>query len=101
MAASTISKSRACGPSPSSQRPYSLILALLAACIAIALPSPMTCTVLVQDLQMRPLRTVTQDKELSAGSHQLSVDLGGLPAGVYLVQLQAGGRSYHQRIIKQ
>jgi hypothetical protein len=69
--------------------------------IGIALPTPMACTVLVQDLQLRPIRTVTQDKELPAGSHQLNVDLAGLPAGVYLVQLQAGGRNYHQRVVKQ
>ncbi len=69
--------------------------------IGIALPETMTCTVLVQDLQMRPIRTVLQQKEMPAGTHEIAVELGGLPAGVYLVQLQAGSRSYHQRVVKQ
>ena len=69
--------------------------------IGFELPAAMVCTVVVQDLQMRPVRVVLQGGELLAGTRQMAVDLGDLPSGVYFVQLQAGGRSYHARVVKQ
>lgn len=41
------------------------------------------------DILGRPVLTATE--YLSAGSHQLNVDLGGLPAGRYLVRATQGG----------
>lgn len=69
--------------------------------IGLVLPVSMTCTIALQDIQMRTVRTVIQEKEMQAGTHRLAVDLGGMPAGVYVVQLQAGARSYHHRVVKQ
>jgi hypothetical protein len=69
--------------------------------VGFSLPSAADCRLEVLDLQLRPMRQVLQGQILGAGTHQMNVDLGGMPAGVYLVRLQADGRSHFQRVVKQ
>jgi hypothetical protein len=68
--------------------------------IGFTLPDASVCSLAVLDMQLRPVRTVLAAQEIPAGTHQLAVDLGGLPAGLYLVRLQAGDGSYQQRVVK-
>jgi hypothetical protein len=68
--------------------------------IGFTLPKTSVCTIMVLDIQMRPVRTIIQNKEMQAGTHQLPADLSGLPSGIYLLHMRACGRTLHLRVVK-
>lgn len=52
------------------------------------------------DVQGNPLRSVNDGTEEQSGTHQLSLDGSGLPAGVYLYRIEAGNQSQTLRLVK-
>ena len=46
-------------------------------------------------------RIVRKDRMTSSGTEVQTLDLSELPAGLYMVRITAGGRSYTERIVKQ
>lgn len=58
-------------------------------------------SLVVADLLGRPLRTVLAQTRRAAGPHTERLDLAGLPAGVYLVQLRGAAATGVVRVVKQ
>jgi hypothetical protein len=54
----------------------------------------------IYDLHGREIMTVT-DGVKSPGEYSVRVDVSGLPAGVYVVRLQAGGQSAMRKLVVQ
>jgi hypothetical protein len=59
---------------------------------ALNLTQSASCRVTLFDRTGRTVRTIAQGP-LSAGTHNLSVDVANLPAGVYFLSLNAGTAS--------
>ena len=55
-------------------------------------------TVRVLDVTGREVAVIADAAPFAAGSHRLDWDATGFPAGVYLVQLQAGGQVQTGRV---
>jgi len=54
----------------------------------------------LSDVNGRLLKTIF-DRQLPGGEHQFAIDLGGYPAGVYFVRLQAAAAVASRRLVKQ
>jgi len=69
-----------------------------AASVAYLLPHAAAVQLSLYDVAGRRVRSLERGVE-SAGWHQLSVDLRGLPSGVYWYRLRAGAREGNRRIV--
>lgn len=58
-------------------------------------------SLVVTDLLGRPVRTALAETRLAAGAHSQRLDLAGLPAGVYLVQLRGAAATGVVKVVKQ
>ena len=58
-------------------------------------------SLVVTDLLGRPLRTALAGTRLAAGAHSQRLDLAGLPAGVYLVQLRGAAATGVVKVVKE
>jgi hypothetical protein len=68
--------------------------------LGITLDEEANCSLRILDLQMRPVKVILEDKLLGKGTHFLLEALNVNPAGTYLVELRAGERTLHVRVIK-
>jgi hypothetical protein len=69
--------------------------------IGFELPEEMICSLQVTDIHLRTVNIALKESKMPAGSNQLVLDLGNLPSGIYFVKLEANGRMFHQRVVKQ
>ncbi|MEY3444922.1 MAG: hypothetical protein RLZZ519_3203 [Bacteroidota bacterium] len=69
--------------------------------IGFELPEEMVCSLQVTDIHLRTVKIALKESKMPAGSNQLVLDLGNLPSGIYFVKLEANGRMFHQRVVKQ
>lgn len=74
-------------PNPASERLW----------VAVALPAPQTLDLLLTDVLGRPL--VAQRQTLAAAQARLDLVVGHLPAGTYLLHLQAEGQVVTRRVV--
>jgi len=63
----------------------------------ITLPGSATVKVSVYDLAGRKVATVV-DRPLAEGENVCEVDVSGMPAGVYVLRLEAGGHVAAKRL---
>jgi hypothetical protein len=62
----------------------------------IALPETREKSLRLYDVLGRQVQTVLNEEQ--AGRHQRSLDVGGLPSGVYFLGLEAGGQTRTQKL---
>jgi hypothetical protein len=73
-------------PNPAQQR----------ATVRYALPEKQKTSIRLYDVLGRQVRTVLNDEQ--EGRHQRTLDVGGLPSGVYFLRLRAGGVTRTQKL---
>jgi hypothetical protein len=73
-------------PNPARQR----------ATVRYALPEKQKAAIRLYDVLGRQVRTVLNEEQ--EGRHQRSLDVGGLPSGVYFLRLRAGGETRTQKL---
>jgi len=67
--------------------------------IRFDLPSAAPVTLAVYDLQGRRVATPLNRQALNAGAHATRIQIGKLPAGVYLYRLEADGRTATRKMV--
>ncbi len=67
--------------------------------VALTLPETANVTAVVYDLLGRPVRTLAQNQQFSAGEHRFAVDGTGLASGTYILSLDAGAAGVSSRRI--
>jgi hypothetical protein len=72
-----------------------------AATASFSLPLPGPVSLRILDEKGRLVRTVLSQQTQPAGAHQVPLPLQDLPAGLYLVQLEAGGSSRIGKLLVQ
>lgn len=72
-----------------------------AATASFSLPLPGPVSLRILDEKGRLVRTVLNQQAQPAGARQVPLPLQGLPAGLYLVQLEAGGSSRTGKLLVQ
>jgi hypothetical protein len=65
--------------------------------VTIDLPEAAAVKVSLYDLSGRRVATVV-NRVLSEGKNAAALDVGGMPAGVYILRLEAGGRVAAKRL---
>lgn len=71
-------------------------------CIATyTLPTSGNCTITLRDESGRQVRTFATSEYRTAGEHTEELDLRGLAAGVYFLQIESGGTTQTAKLIKQ
>ena len=90
---------------PGAARPSGVTLAIVgpnpavgSAELRFGLPSGFRVTIRLYDVAGREVRNLA-DAEYGAGWHELRIDSRGLPSGVYLCRLTAGGFTASRRLI--
>ncbi len=66
----------------------------------VELPEPADLRIELFDVMGR-LRQVAIDRRFEAGRHDVVLTVGDLPSGVYVVRVDAGGRSVSRRMVLQ
>jgi uncharacterized delta-60 repeat protein len=69
--------------------------------VTYTLPSSSNCTMTLRDESGREVRTFTTNEHRTTGEHKEELDLHGLAAGVYFVQIESGGTIQTAKLIKQ
>lgn len=68
--------------------------------LAFQLPAPSPVTIRLQSIDGRIGHLLIQDKNMAAGNHQLRLQEGSLPTGVFIITLQTNTGMAVQKIIK-
>jgi len=66
--------------------------------ISFSLPKPGRVNLILTDIFGREVRSLTE-ADYKAGNHQLTLDAGDLPTGLYLVGMEAGSFKANQRLL--
>lgn len=69
--------------------------------VTYTLPSSGECTMTLRDESGREVRTFATNQYRTAGEHKEELDLRGLAAGVYFLQIETNGTSQTAKLIKQ
>jgi hypothetical protein len=69
--------------------------------VTYTLPSSGNCTMTLRDESGREVRTFTTNQHRITGEHKEVLDLRGLAAGVYFLQIESGGAMQSVKLIKQ
>lgn len=63
------------------------------------IPAATSVQIFLTDLYGRTVETIRREQHQRAGSYQYTADVGHLPAGIYLVNLQTATESIHSRLV--
>lgn len=67
--------------------------------VYILLDIPETCTLEVYDLPGKKILTLIENKKMDAGQHRIPLIENNIPAGMYFIRLQGGGKTSVKKFI--